>query len=112
MPSLAILSIRGVGIVPPYTPKVPQPTLSTRMKTMLGFFSCATAGATADAKTMTRAQPNDSSACCRFIILSLISDTFVVQSMNCTVVLVLACLFRRNIRVGRAGFDGRGFLQA
>src|ERR1019366_2235662 len=38
MPSLAILSIRGVGIVPPYTPKLPQPTLSTRMKTMLGFF--------------------------------------------------------------------------
>src|ERR1700693_5534407 len=41
MPSLAILSMRGVGIVPPYTPKAPQPMLSTRMKTMLGFFCCA-----------------------------------------------------------------------
>jgi hypothetical protein len=28
--------MRGVGIVPPYTPKFPQPTLSTRMNTMLG----------------------------------------------------------------------------
>jgi hypothetical protein len=37
MPSLASLSMRGVGIVPPYTPKFPQPTLSTRMNTMLGF---------------------------------------------------------------------------
>src|SRR5215469_11273910 len=37
MPSLASLSMRGVGIVPPYTPKVPQPMLSTRMKTMLGL---------------------------------------------------------------------------
>ena len=31
---------RGVGMVPPYAPKLPQPTLSTRMKTTLGFFSC------------------------------------------------------------------------
>src|SRR5215469_515520 len=37
MPSLANLSMRGVGIVPPYTPKVPQPMLSTKMKTMLGL---------------------------------------------------------------------------
>src|SRR5215470_3410256 len=37
MPSLAILSMRGVGIVPPYAPKAPQPTLSTRMNTMFGF---------------------------------------------------------------------------
>lgn len=36
MPSLASLSIRGVGVVPPYTPKSPQPTLSTKMKTILG----------------------------------------------------------------------------
>ena len=35
MPSLANWSMRGVDIVPPYTPKFPQPTLSTRMKTML-----------------------------------------------------------------------------
>src|SRR5580704_3263014 len=41
MPSRANLSMRGVGIVPPYTPKVPQPMLSKRMKTMLGFFFCA-----------------------------------------------------------------------
>src|SRR5271170_1388816 len=39
MPSLAILSIRGVGIIPPYVPKVPQPTLSTRINTMFGFTS-------------------------------------------------------------------------
>jgi hypothetical protein len=32
----AILSMRGVGIVPPYAPKAPQPMLSTSMKTMLG----------------------------------------------------------------------------
>src|SRR5262252_4641290 len=37
MPSLANLSMRGVGIVPPYTPKAPQPMLSTKMKTMLGL---------------------------------------------------------------------------
>src|SRR5271165_1680581 len=46
MPSLANLSMRGVGIVPPYTPKFPQPTLSTRMKTMLGFL-CGTDWASA-----------------------------------------------------------------
>jgi hypothetical protein len=39
--------MRGVGIVPPYTPKAPQPMLSTRMNTTLGFFSCACAGRTA-----------------------------------------------------------------
>src|SRR5271168_2126281 len=43
MPSLANLSMRGVGMVPPYTPKLPQPTLSTRMNTMLGFFAWALA---------------------------------------------------------------------
>src|SRR5271165_4406909 len=43
MPSLANLSMRGVGMVPPYTPKFPQPTLSTRMNTMLGFFAWALA---------------------------------------------------------------------
>ena len=40
MPSLATWSMRGVGIVPPYTPKFPQPTLSTRMNTTFGFYAC------------------------------------------------------------------------
>src|SRR5262249_36989449 len=35
--------MRGVGVMPPYTPKSPQPTLSTRMKTMLGLVSAAAA---------------------------------------------------------------------
>ena len=45
MPSAAILSIRGVGIVPPYTPKFPQPTLSTRMKMMFGRWPVGGVGA-------------------------------------------------------------------
>src|SRR5271165_874728 len=44
MPALDSVSMRGVGIVPPYTPKSPQPTLSTRMNTTLGFFSSAEVG--------------------------------------------------------------------
>jgi len=30
--------MRGVGMVPPYTPKFPEPTLSTRINTTLGLF--------------------------------------------------------------------------
>src|SRR5271167_1492441 len=48
-PSFASWSIRGVGAPrnspPPYGPRSPYPTLSARMKTTLGFLSCASAGA-------------------------------------------------------------------
>src|SRR5271165_1718801 len=60
MPSLASLSMRGVGIVPPYTPKFPQPTLSTKMNTTLGFFSCANVGKAANIVAPTNAQPRAS----------------------------------------------------
>src|SRR5262249_27376435 len=66
MPSLAILSLRGVGIVPPYAPNAPQPTLSTRMKTMLGF-CCAAAGGVASIVRTSKAPPNVSSFLSSFI---------------------------------------------
>src|SRR5579863_4380270 len=50
MPSLASLSIRGVGTVPPYTPKFPQTTL--------GFFSWALALGALVAQNSTTTAPN------------------------------------------------------
>src|SRR5262245_10418918 len=44
MPSLASLSMRGVGVMPPYTPKSPQPTLSSRTNTMFGLSPDAAMG--------------------------------------------------------------------
>ena len=58
MPLLADSSMRGVGIVPPYTPKFLQPTMSTRMYTTLGFFSCAIVGRAANIAAPTRTQTN------------------------------------------------------
>jgi hypothetical protein len=58
MPSRANWSMRGVGIVPPYAPKAPQPTLSAKMNTTLGFFCCAGAARAGSIVTPIRAQPS------------------------------------------------------
>src|ERR1700682_5211489 len=103
MPWLASLSMRGVGIVPPYTPKFPQPTLSTRMKTMLGFSLAAWVGATAPKSTAANGNKRVLTSL-SFTDESLI-DFLVNRNLDR---FTCGILFPRgNIRVQPAGRDGR-----
>src|SRR5215468_6703347 len=94
--------MRGVGVMPPYTPKSPQPTLSSRTNTMFGLSpdaatgccACATCTGFTDAATDTAAKAVPARSTLRrlgVLSLALVSTRYFPALMDCPSLDVSAC---------------------